>query len=45
VVLALLVWIWSMRRKLNRQIEEYEDVLKKHGLLVNGVLIGNHENG
>jgi len=33
VIFVLLVWIWSLRRKLNQQIEEYEDLLKSKALL------------
>lgn len=43
VCVLLIVWIWRLRRKLNRHIDtldEYEEALKKHGLLVNGELVG-----
>ena len=46
VMLLLLVRIWFLRRKMNKQVEtlnEYEEVLKKHRLLVDGVLIGKNE--
>ena len=42
IILILLIRIWFLRRKMNKQIEtldEYEEVLKKHGLLVDGELI------
>ena len=42
VMLLLLVRMWFLRRKLNRQrdtLDEYEEVLKKHGLLVDGELV------
>ena len=42
VILALLFWIWRIRRKMNKQtdtLEEYETVLKQHGLLVGGELV------
>lgn len=42
-VLVLLLWIWRIRRKLEQQtgiLEEYESVLKAHGLLKNGELVG-----
>ena len=42
IILLMLVRIWFLRRKMNKQIDtldEYEEVLKKHGLLVDGELI------
>ena len=42
IILLLLVRIWFLRRKMNKQVDtldEYEEVLKKHGLLVDGELI------
>ena len=42
IILLLLVRIWFLRRKMNKQVDtldEYEEVLKKHGLLVAGKLI------
>ena len=42
ICLVLLFWIWRIRRKMNKQIdtlEEYEEVLTAHGLLVNGELV------
>lgn len=42
ICLLLLVRIWFLRRKMNRQmdtLDEYEEVLKKHGLLVDGELV------
>lgn len=42
IVLLLLVRITFLRRKMNKQMEkldEYEEVLKKHALLVNGELV------
>ena len=46
VLLAVLVWMWMLHRKLNRQtetMEEYEEVLKNHRLLVDGVLVGKYD--
>lgn len=42
IILLLLVRIWFLRRKLNKQmdtLDEYEEVLKKHRLLVDGELV------
>lgn len=42
VILLLLIRMWFMHRKINKQIdtlEEYEEVLKAHGLLVDGELV------
>ena len=42
VVVILLLWIWRIRRKMNKQadtLDEYETVLKQHGLLVDGELV------
>lgn len=42
ILLLVLLRVWFLRRKLNKKIdllEEYEQVLEKHGLLVNGELI------
>ena len=41
VIVVLLIWIWRIRRKMNQQIdtlEEYEQLLKAHGLLGGEVL-------
>ena len=46
VMLLLLIRMWFLRRKMNRQVEtlnEYEEVLKKHRLLVDGELVGKYE--
>ena len=42
VIVVLLFWIWRIRRKMNKQVdtlEEYEQVLTAHGLLVDGELV------
>ena len=42
IILLMLVRIWFLRRKINKQVDtldEYEEVLKKYGLLVDGELI------
>ena len=45
VLLIMSVWIWRLQKKYDEQEEtmaEYEEVLKQHGLLVDGELI-THE--
>ena len=45
ILLLMCVWVWRLRKKLDEQeetIEEYEEVLEQHGLLVDGELI-THE--
>ena len=47
VAVALLLWIWQLNRKMNKQadtLEEYEAVLKAYGLLKDGELV-NNRNG
>ena len=42
IILIQLFRIWRLRRKMNKQIdtlEEYEEVLVRHGLLVDGELV------
>ena len=42
ICVILLIRVWSLRRKLNKQIDtlrEYEEVLQKAGLLRNGELV------
>ena len=42
ILLLVLVRLWFMRRKLNKKIdllEDYEEVLIRHGLLVDGELV------
>ena len=42
VIVVLLFWVWRLRRKMNKQVdtlEEYEQVLTAHGLLVDGKLV------
>ena len=42
ILLLLLLRMWFLRRRINNQAEtldEYEKVLEKHGLLVNGELV------
>ena len=44
VLLILCVWIWRLQKKYDEQEEtmaEYAEVLKQHGLLVDGELIGH----
>jgi len=46
ICLVLLIIIWRQRRKLNRQgetMDEYEEVLTRHGLMINGELIAEYE--
>lgn len=46
ICLVLLLIIWRQRRKLNRQgetMDEYEEVLTRHGLMINGELIAEYE--
>ena len=46
ICLVLLVIIWRQRRKFNKQsdiMEEYEEVLTRHGLMVKGKLIAEYE--
>lgn len=42
ILLLVLLRVWFLRRKLNKKVdllEEYEEVLIRHGLLVNGELV------
>jgi len=42
VIVVLLLWIWRIRRKMHKQVdtlEEYEEVLTRHGLMVGGELV------
>ena len=42
ICVILLIRVWSLRRKLNKQIDtlrEYEEMLQKAGLLRNGELV------
>ena len=44
VCVLLLIWLWRLRRKLNRHmdtLEEYEEILKAYGLLKNGELVSS----
>ena len=46
ICIVMLLWVWRLRNKLNKQkqtLEEYEDTLIRHGLLVNGELV-EHSN-
>ncbi len=42
ILLLTLIWVWRLKRKVNKQVEtldEYEEVLIAHGLLVEGELV------
>lgn len=42
VCLLMLIWVWRLRRKLSKReetMEDYEEVLTAHGLLVDGKLV------
>lgn len=44
VAVLLLIWIWRLRKKLNKQddtLKEYEEVLQAHGLMIGGELVEN----
>ena len=47
VCILLLVWIWKIKKQFNEQaekLEDYEQLLKAHGLLIGGELAGKYEN-
>lgn len=42
VCLLILIWIWRLRKKLSKHeeaMEAYEEILIRHGLMVNGELV------
>lgn len=46
ILLILLIRHWFLHRKINKQretLEEYEEVLEKHGLLIDGELVDKDE--